>query len=93
MTTQQWPGRVYYPLRRGVAVTARYLRVDNRMFAIRDLTGAGSRRGRRDRSWQLWANHQGTLTLLWVSGDGTEFHQVCRALQRAIEAFRDQKPY
>lgn len=93
MTTQQWPGRVYYPLRRGVAVTARYLRVEGKLFAVRDLAGAGWRRGRRPSSWQLWAYHQGVQTLLWVSTDETEFHQVCRALQRAIEATREQSQY
>jgi len=93
MSTQQWPGRIYYPMRRGVTVTARYLRVNHKTFAIRDLARVGRLRGRRPWTWQLWAYHQGMPTLLLVSRNETEFNQVCRALLRAIEAHRDETQY
>jgi hypothetical protein len=93
MSIQQWPGRIYYPERRGVAVTARYLRVDHKTFAIRDLARVGRLRGRRPWTWQLWAYYRGMPTLLWISKSETEFNQVCRALQRAIEAHRDDTQY
>jgi hypothetical protein len=80
-------------MRRGVTVTGRYLRVDDKIFAIRDLARAGWLRGRRPKSWQLWAYHQGVPTLLWVSTNETEFYQVCRSLQRALEAHREQTLY
>jgi len=38
---------------------------------------------------QLWALHRGVPTMLYTSTDSTEFHKVCRALQRAIERRRD----
>jgi len=37
---------------------------------------------------ELWADHRGVPTLLYSSTDHTEFHQVCRALQRALELNR-----
>jgi hypothetical protein len=87
------PGRIYYPRRRGVVVTASYLQIDGKRFAIRDLARVGWLRGRRPRTWQLWAHHLGVPTLLWVSTNETEFGQVRRALQRAIEANRDRRAY
>jgi hypothetical protein len=86
-------GRIYYPLRRGIAVTSRDLRIGPKWFAIQDLTGVGWRRGPQRASWQLWAYHQGEPTLLWISRDETEFWQVCRALQRAIEANQELMTY
>ncbi len=83
------PGRTYYPLRKGIAVTSRDLRVGPSSYAILDLAEVGWRRGQRA-TWQLWAHHQGVPTLLWISQNATEFHQVCRALQRAIEANRER---
>ena len=86
-------GRIYYPLRRGIAVTAGDLQIGPKRFAIEDLSGVGYRRGPQRSVWQLWAYHQGVLTLLWISRDETEFGQVCRALQRAIEANQELTPY
>jgi hypothetical protein len=37
---------------------------------------------------ELWAEYRGVPTLLHSSTDHTEFHQVCRALQRALELNR-----
>lgn len=84
------PGRTYYPLRRGIEVTSHHLRVGPRSYAVRDLTEVGWRRGPHRATWQLWAHHQGVPTLLWISRNATEFNQVCRALQRAIEADRER---
>jgi Family of unknown function (DUF6232) len=93
MSIQRPPQRIYYPKRGGVAVTTRYLCVNHKTFAIRDLARVGRLRGRRPKSWQLWAYYKGVPTLLWVSKDETEFNQVCRALQRAIEAHREETQY
>jgi Family of unknown function (DUF6232) len=83
-------GRIYYPLRRGIAVTADDLRVGLNCYAIHDLSGVGWRRGPQHSVLQLWAVHRGVPTLLWISRNATEFRQVCRALQRAIEAREDR---
>ena len=85
------PGRIYYPPRRGVVVTATYLQVDQQRFAVRDLAAISRRRGGRRRGWQLWAYYQGRPTLLWASTDETEFGQVSRALLRAVEADLEQQ--
>jgi hypothetical protein len=96
VSIQQRRGRIYYPdpdpKGRGVAVTARYLRVGHKTFAIRDLDEPGWRRG-RPRTWELWARYHGTPTRLWVCENEREFKQVCRALQRAIEAHREATQY
>jgi Family of unknown function (DUF6232) len=86
------PGRIYYPLRRGVAVSARDLQVGPNWYAIDDLSAVGWRRGPQRSLLQLWAVHRGVPTLLWISRDATEFRQVCRAIQRAIEA-KEERTY
>jgi hypothetical protein len=93
MSIQRPPQRIYYPKRGGVAVTTRYLWVNHKTFAIRDLARVGWLRGRRPKTWQLWAYYKGVPTLLWVSKSEMEFNQVCRAVQRAIEAHREETQY
>jgi Family of unknown function (DUF6232) len=83
-------GRIYYPLRRGIEVTSDDLCVGPTTYAIRDLTAVGWRRGPHRATWQLLAHHHGVPTLLWICRDETEFNQVCRALQRAIEADQER---
>jgi hypothetical protein len=42
----------------------------------------------RPRTWELWASYRGADVLLYSSTDARVFHQVSRALQRAIEDTR-----
>jgi hypothetical protein len=42
-------------------------------------------RRRQPVRWSLVASHEGAPVTLFESADGTEFDQVCRGLQRALE--------
>ncbi|WP_433217324.1 DUF6232 family protein [Dactylosporangium sp. CS-047395] len=88
MTARGSSSRTYYPMRRGVAVTSDYLSVHGEQYDLRELADV-----RRSGSWELWGTYRGEVVPLWASRDETEFGQVCRALQRALEAHRDEVKY